>query len=44
LGRVRRRFMSLRSAVLPGDAAGEPFTDPQHSLEMMNGRSPAFRA
>jgi hypothetical protein len=36
--------MSLRSAVLPGDAAGEPFTDPQHSLEMMNGRSPAFRA
>ena len=36
--------MSLRRAVLPGDAAGEPFTDPQHPLEMTNGRSPAFRA
>jgi hypothetical protein len=44
LGRVRRRFMSLRSAVLPGDAAGEPFTNPQHPLEVVNGRSPAFRA
>jgi hypothetical protein len=40
----RRRLMSLGGAVLPGDAAGEPFTDPQRPLEMTNGRPPAFRA
>lgn len=28
LGRVRHRFVPLRSAVLPGNAAREPFTDP----------------
>ena len=36
--------MSLSSAVLPGHAAGEPFTDPQHALEVTNGCAPAFRA
>jgi len=29
--------MPLGRAVLPGDPAGEPLTDPQHSLEMTNG-------
>jgi hypothetical protein len=29
---------------LPGDAAGEPFADPQHALEVTNGCPPAFRA
>jgi len=37
-------LMPLGSAVLPGDAAGEPFTDPQHPLEMVYGRPPGFRA
>jgi hypothetical protein len=36
--------MTSRGAVLPGHPAGEPFTDPQHSLQMTNGRPPAFRA
>ena len=36
--------MSLSSAVLPGNAAGEPFTDPQHPLEMTNGSPTTFRA
>ena len=36
--------MALGGTVLPGDAAGEPFADPQHTLKMMNGRPPAFRA
>jgi hypothetical protein len=36
--------MALGGAVLPGDAAGEPFTDPQHALEVTNGRPSAFRA
>lgn len=35
---------ALGGAVLPGDAAGEPFADPQHALEVMNGCPPAFRA
>jgi hypothetical protein len=34
----------LSCAVLPGDAAGEPFTDPQHPLQVTNGRTPACRA
>jgi hypothetical protein len=34
----------LGGAGLPGDPAGEPFTDPQHALEMTNGRPPACRA
>jgi len=38
------RLVSLRRAVLPGDAAGKPFTDPQHPLEVTNGRPTAFRA
>jgi len=46
--RVRRRrrcaLKLLCGAVLPGDAAGESFTDPQHMLEMTNGRPPALRA
>ena len=44
---VRRRrggLVALGGAVLPGHAAGEPFTDPQHPLEVTNGRPPAFRA
>jgi len=36
--------MSLGGSVLPGHAAGEPFTDTQHPLEVSNGRPPAFRA
>jgi hypothetical protein len=40
----RRRFVALGGAVLPGHAAGEPFTDPQHPLEVTNGCPPAFRA
>jgi hypothetical protein len=34
----------LGCAVLPGHAAGKPFADPQHALEVTNGRPPAFRA
>ena len=37
-------LVSLGRSVLPGHAAGEPFADPQHPLEMANGRPPAFRA
>ena len=45
VGRCRRRgLVSLTGTVLPGHPAGEPFTDPQHPLEMPNGRAPAFRA
>jgi hypothetical protein len=40
----RGGFVALGSAVLPGDAAGEPLADPQHVLEVMNGCPPAFRA
>jgi hypothetical protein len=40
----RGGFVALGGAMLPGHAAGEPFTDPQHPLEMTNGRPPAFRA
>jgi hypothetical protein len=42
--RVRDRLVSLGGAVLPGDAAGEPFADPQHALEVTNCCPPAFRA
>ena len=38
------RLVSLGGAVLPGHAAGEPFADPQHALEVTNGCPPAFRA
>ena len=34
--------LALGGAVLPGHAAGEPFTDPQHALQVTNGRTPAF--
>jgi hypothetical protein len=45
IARCRRHgLVSLGGAVLPGDAAGEPFAYPQHPLEMTNGRPPAFRA
>jgi hypothetical protein len=44
LWRGRDRLVSLGGAVLPGHAASEPFTDPQHPLEVTNGRPPAFRA
>jgi hypothetical protein len=37
-------FVALSGAVLPGDAASEPFADPQHPLKVTNGRPPAFRA
>ena len=40
----RRRFVALGGAMLPGHAAGEPFADPQHALEVTNGGPPAFRA
>jgi len=40
----RGGFVALGGAVLPGHAAGEPFADPQHVLEVTNGRPPAFRA
>ena len=33
--------MPFGGSVLPGDAAGEPFADPQHPLEMTNGCPPA---
>lgn len=36
--------VSLGCAVLPGHAAGKPFADPQHALEVTNGRPPTFRA
>jgi hypothetical protein len=39
-----RRHVALSGAVLPGHAAGEPLADPQHPLELTNGRAPAFRA
>ena len=44
LRRGRHRRVSLGGAVLPGNPAGEPFTDPQHSLELVHGSPPAFRA
>ena len=44
LQRVRDRLVSLGGTVLPGDAAGEPFADPQHVLKVTNGCPPAFRA
>jgi hypothetical protein len=34
----------LGATLVPGHPEGEPFTDPQHPLEVSNGRSPAFRA
>ena len=42
--RGRSRFVALGSAVLPGHAAGEPFADPQHALEVTNSCPSAFRA
>ena len=44
LRRSRDRLVSLGGAVLPGHAAREAFADPQHPLEVTNGRPPAFRA
>ena len=43
-GSRRDGFVALGSAVLPGDAAGEPLADPQRPLEVTNGCPPAFRA
>jgi hypothetical protein len=36
--------MTLGGAVLPGNAAGEPFADPQHPLQVTNGCPSMFRA
>jgi hypothetical protein len=44
LGGIGGGLVALSSAVLPGNAAGEPFTDPQHPLEMTNGCPTTFRA
>ena len=44
IGCGRDGFVALGGAVLPGHAAGEPFADPQHTLEVTNGCPPAFRA
>jgi hypothetical protein len=44
LRRGRHRRVSWGGAVLPGNPAGEPFTDPQRSLELVHGSPPAFRA
>jgi hypothetical protein len=44
LRRDRGGFVSLGGSVLPGHAAREAFADPQHPLEVTNGRPPAFRA
>ena len=38
------RFVALGGAMLPGHAAGEPFAEPQHLLEVTNGGPPTFRA
>jgi len=40
----RGRRKALGCAVLPGHPAGQPLTDPQHPLQVVNGRPPAFRA
>jgi hypothetical protein len=45
LGRCRcGGLVSLGGVVLPGHPAGEPLTDAQHPLQMVNCRAPAFRA
>ena len=44
LWRRRGGLVALGGAVLPGHAAGEPFADPQHALEVTNGCPPVFRA
>jgi hypothetical protein len=45
VSRCRRcGLVSLGGTVLPGNPAGEPLTDPQHPLEVVYGRPPAFRA
>lgn len=44
LWRGRGDCVSLGCAMLPGHATGKPFADPQHALEVTNGRPPAFRA
>ncbi len=40
----RRRFVALCGPMLSGHAAGEPFADPQHPLEVANGCPSTFRA
>ena len=44
VNRLAAGLMALGGAVLPGHAAGEPLANPQHALEVTNGRPPAFRA
>jgi hypothetical protein len=45
VSRCRRNGRTpLCGAVLPGHPAGEPLTHPQHPLEVVHGRPPAFRA
>jgi hypothetical protein len=39
-----QRLSSLRGSILPGDPAGEPFTDLHRGDEVSNSRPPAFRA
>ena len=43
LRRGREGFVTLGGAVLPGHAAGDPFADPQHPLEVTNDRPPPLR-
>ena len=45
VSRCRRcRLASLGGAVLPGHRAREPFTDPHHRDEVVNGCAPGGRA
>jgi hypothetical protein len=39
----RDGLMTLGGAVLPGNAADEPFADPQHPLQVTNGCARTFR-
>ncbi|OOK69694.1 hypothetical protein LAUMK191_02396 [Mycobacterium attenuatum] len=44
LGSLGGGFVALGGPMLPGHAAGEPFADPQHTLEVTNGCPPTLRA
>lgn len=41
---TRGAWVTVGGAVLPGDAAGEPFTDLHDFHQVVNGRAPALRA